>query len=104
MHPTPVPSRDRIVFLDWLRGLAAVIMLQGHTFHAFLRPQEREGPAFYLSILLGGQAAAIFLFLTGITYGLGMNRRESLSATARIWAALKRARYLSAAQMRAVAE
>jgi uncharacterized membrane protein len=90
----PAPSRDRIIFLDWLRGLAAVIMLQGHTFHAFLRPEEREGSAYYLAILLGGQAAAIFLFLTGITYGLGMNRRQSLTAVERVWAALKRARYL----------
>ena len=69
-------------------------MLQGHTFHAFLRPAEREGPAFYLSILLGGQAAAIFLFLTGITYGLGMNRREHLAPWQRVLSALKRARYL----------
>lgn len=69
-------------------------MLQGHTFHAFLRPQERESSAYYLSILLGGQAAAIFLFLTGITYGLGMNRREHLPAWPRVLAALKRARYL----------
>jgi uncharacterized membrane protein len=87
-------AQDRIVFLDWLRGLAALIMLQGHTFHSFLRPEEREGPAFYLSILLGGQAAAIFLFLTGITYGLGMNRREHLSPGRRVLSALERARYL----------
>jgi len=90
----PAPTRNRIVFLDWLRGLAAVIMLQGHTFHAFLRPEDRESSAYYLAILLGGQAAAIFLFLTGITYGLGMNRRQNLSASERVWAALKRARYL----------
>jgi uncharacterized membrane protein len=94
MHPSPIAASNRIVFLDWLRGLAALIMLQGHTFHAFLRPEEREGPAFYLSILLGGQAAAIFLFLTGITYGLGMNRREHLPPAQRVLAALKRARYL----------
>ena len=95
MHQSPIAAgRNRIVFIDWLRGLAALIMLQGHTFHAFLRPEEREGPAFYLSILLGGQAAAIFLFLTGITYGMGMNRREHLGPWQRMVAALKRARYL----------
>ncbi len=94
MPDSKAPQRARIVFLDWLRGLAAVIMLQGHTFHAFLRPEERESSAYYLAILLGGQAAAIFLFLTGITYGLGMNRRQTLPAAQRVWAALKRARYL----------
>ncbi len=94
MHQSPIAAPNRIVFLDWLRGLAALIMLQGHTFHSFLKPEQREGPAFYLSILLGGQAAAIFLFLTGITYGLGMNRREHLPPGQRVLSALKRARYL----------
>src|SRR5205085_12159883 len=37
---------------------------------------------------------AIFLFLTGITFGLGMNRRDGLSRWRRITGALRRARYL----------
>ena len=57
-------SRSRIEFLDLLRGLAAVIMLQGHTFHALLRPEERGNPPFIFSQFFGGQAAAIFLFLS----------------------------------------
>ena len=91
MHPASV---KRIVFLDWLRGLAAVIMLQGHAFDAFLRPESRTGAAFIFSQFFGGQAAAIFLFLTGVTYGLGMNRREHFPAPQRVLAALRRARYL----------
>jgi len=91
MHPS---STKRITFLDWLRGLAAVIMLQGHTFDAFASPEARQGPAFIFSQFFGGEAAAIFLLLTGVTYGLGMNRREHLPAWGRVTAALKRARYL----------
>jgi uncharacterized membrane protein len=91
----PAPdSPSRIKFLDWLRGLAAVIMLQGHTFHSFLRPEDREGATFIFSQFFGGQAAAIFLFLTGVTYGMGMNRRERLAPWERVVSALKRARYL----------
>ena len=89
-----VPVRGRIIFLDWLRGLAAIVMLQGHTFHSLLRPELREHPAFIFSQFFGGQAAAIFLFLTGITFGLGMNKREDLPAWRRITGALRRARYL----------
>src|SRR5262245_40672954 len=85
---------SRIVFLDWLRGLAAIIMLQGHVFHAFVQPSERNNPPYIFSQFFGGQAAAIFLFLTGVTYGLGMNRREYMSPGRRVLAALKRARYL----------
>jgi uncharacterized membrane protein len=89
-----VPVRSRIVFLDWLRGLAAIVMIQGHAFHSLLRPELREQPAFIFSQFFGGQAAAIFLFLTGITFGLGMNRRDELPAWQRIGGALRRARYL----------
>ncbi len=88
------PVSKRIVFLDWMRGLAAIVMLQGHTFDSFLRPELREHPAFIFSQFFGGEAAAIFLFLTGITFGLGMNKREDLPAWKRITGALRRARYL----------
>ncbi len=89
-----MPVRSRIVFLDWLRGLAAIVMLQGHTFDSLLKPELREQPAFIFSQFFGGQAAAIFLFLTGITFGLGMNRRDDLPAWRRVTGALRRARYL----------
>jgi uncharacterized membrane protein len=89
-----VPVHGRIVFLDWLRGLAAIVMLQGHTFDSLLKPELREQPAFIFSQFFGGQAAAIFLFLTGITFGLGMNRRDELPAWRRVTGALRRARYL----------
>jgi uncharacterized membrane protein len=89
-----VRSSGRIVFLDWLRGVAAIIMLQGHVFHSFTRLDQR-GHGFYIySQFMGGQAAAMFLFLTGITFGLGIERRDTLSPWRRVGSALKRARYL----------
>jgi hypothetical protein len=69
-------------------------MLQGHTFDSFLRPESRESAAFVFSQFFGGQAPAVFLFLTGITYAMGMNRLEYLPPWRRVTAALKRARYL----------
>ena len=89
----PLP-RHRIVFLDWLRGLAAIVMLQGHTFNSFMAPERRDHAVYLLSQFFGGQAAAIFLFLTGITYGLGMNKRDDLPAWPRLAGSLRRARYL----------
>ena len=87
-------SSQRVVFLDWMRGVAAIIMLQGHTFDAFASPEARQGAAYIFSQFFGGEAAAIFLLLTGVTYGLGMNRRQHLPPLQRVLAALKRARYL----------
>ncbi len=87
-------TSNRIPFLDWLRGLAAFTMLQGHTFDSFLRPEARKGAVFIFSQFFGGQAPAVFLFLTGITFALGMNRREQLPPWQRVIGAHKRARYL----------
>jgi uncharacterized membrane protein len=89
-------SVGRLAFIDWTRGLAALIMLQGHTFNSFTRTNLRGGGPYMLSQFAGGLPPAIFLLLTGITFAFLMDSkgREALSAKERIWAALKRSRYL----------
>ena len=69
-------------------------MLQGHIFHSFIRPEDRGDGFFIYSQFIGGQAAAVFIFLTGLTYGLGMHKRQDLPAGRRVLAALRRAGYL----------
>jgi uncharacterized membrane protein len=89
-------TEGRLSFLDWTRGLAVVIMLQGHVFHSFNRTDLRGGGPFTLSQLLGGIGPAIFLVLTGITLAFLMDGRErqGLGALDRWKAALRRAGYL----------
>lgn len=89
-------SVGRLAFIDWTRGLAAVIMLQGHTFNSFTRTDLRGGGPYMLSQFAGGLPPAIFLLLTGITFAFLMDSkgREGGPAKTRIWAALKRSRYL----------
>ena len=89
-------SAERLLYLDWLRGLGAVIMLQGHVFHSFLKPELRGGGPFMMSQFVGGMPPAIFLFLTGITLAFLMDstERKGLRVEARYWAALRRAGYL----------
>lgn len=86
----------RLTFLDWSRGLAVVIMLQGHVFHSFNRTDLRTDGPFMLSQFLGGLGPAVFLVLTGITLAFLMDRRESqgFDALARWKFALRRAGYL----------
>jgi hypothetical protein len=74
--------------------VAAIIMIQGHAFDAFTRLDARNSGFFIYSQFVGGEAAAIFLLLTGVTYALGMNRRQELPPWKRVTAALHRARYL----------
>src|SRR6266542_2450378 len=90
------PEHRRLLYLDFVRGSAALIMLQGHVFHSFLKNDLRQGGTYVLSQFLGGMPPAIFLFLTGVTLAFLMDGRErqGLPASARLWAATRRAGYL----------
>src|SRR5213595_3898071 len=85
-------------YLDWVRGLGALIMLQGHVFDSFLKNDLRGGAPYMLSQFAGGIPPAIFLFLTGVTLAFLMDssERKGLAPAARVWASLRRAGYLFA--------
>jgi uncharacterized membrane protein len=89
-------SPYRLQYLDWLRGIAAVIMLQGHVFDSFTRNELRSGGAFTLSQFVGGMPPAIFLFLTGVTLAFLMDstQRKGLSPLERVATAFRRSGYL----------
>jgi uncharacterized membrane protein len=89
-------SSGRLAFIDWTRGLAALVMLQGHTFHSFTRNDLRTHQPYLWSQFLGGMPPAVFLFLTGITFAFLMHSqcRQGVTIWKRIVAALKRSRYL----------
>ncbi len=89
-------SSGRLAFIDWTRGFAALVMLQGHTFDSFTRTDLRAKGPFIFSQFLGGLPPAVFLFLTGITFAFLMDSQERSepSAWKRVVAALKRSRYL----------
>jgi len=83
---------QRLAYLDWMRGLAAITMLQGHVFHSFLRDDLRGGGPYMASQFVGGMPPAIFLFLLGVTYSFGMDsqQRKGADAWGRIRGALRR--------------
>ncbi len=82
--------------MDWLRGVGGIIMLQGHAFHSFLKPDLRGGAAYMLSQFFGGMPPAIFLFLTGVTLAFLMYsfERKGVSQRDRVTGTLRRAGYL----------
>lgn len=91
-------SGQRLAFLDWTRGFAAMIMLQGHVFHSFTNKDLRSEGPYTLSQFCGGLTPAVFLFLTGVTLGFLMDSscRKGLTAWQRTVAAGRRAGYLLA--------
>ncbi|MGA3077670.1 MAG: hypothetical protein ABSG56_28810 [Bryobacteraceae bacterium] len=91
-----IGTRNRLTYLDWLRGVGGIIMLQGHAFHSFLKPDLRGGAAYMLSQFFGGMPPAIFLFLTGVTLAFLMYsfERKGVAGRRRITGTLRRAGYL----------
>ena len=92
----PKTSAYRLEYLDWVRGLGALIMLQGHVFHSFLRPELKTTGAYMLSQFVGGMPPALFLFLTGVTLAFLMDsiERKGMAPRQRVFQSLLRARYL----------
>lgn len=92
----PRSSRRRLAFLDWTRGFAACIMLQGHVSSSFTHKDLRNDSFYILSQFFGGMTPAIFLFLTGVTLGFLMDSqsKKEPSGARRMVSTLLRARYL----------
>ena len=70
-----IPTGDRrLLYVDWLRGLAVVIMILWHSMDAWTAPWARSGSVFAVVIVLGGWAAPLFLFLAGCVDSAGRKR------------------------------
>jgi uncharacterized membrane protein len=86
----------RFPFLDWMRGLAVLIMIQCHVFNSFTRLDQRHASFYVLSQFVGGMAAPLFLFMAGMTSGFQMEslERREPNAIRRWMRALRRAAYI----------
>jgi uncharacterized membrane protein len=66
----PAARSPRLLYIDWLRGLAVLIMIFWHAMDAWTAPWARGGTSFAIVIVLGGWAAPLFLFLAGVSVPL----------------------------------
>jgi uncharacterized membrane protein len=60
----------RLSYIDWMRGLACVLMFQTHCYDSWLSPEARNTKFFRWSQLVGTLPAPLFLFLAGISFAL----------------------------------
>src|SRR5882757_10931140 len=60
----------RLAYIDWMRGLACVLMFQTHCYDSWLNPASRNTMFFMWSQLGGTLPAPLFLFLGGISFAL----------------------------------
>src|SRR5258708_28111306 len=61
---------SRLAYIDWLRGLACLLMFQTHCYDAWLGGTARQSTFFMWSQLGGTFPAPLFLFLAGISFAL----------------------------------
>jgi uncharacterized membrane protein len=61
---------SRLAYIDWMRGLACVLMFQTHCYDSWLNPSARQSKFFMYSQLGGTFPAPLFLFLAGISFAL----------------------------------
>jgi uncharacterized membrane protein len=75
------PASSRLAWIDWMRGLACVLMFQTHCYDAWLGGDARNTSFLKGSQLLGTLPAPLFLFLAGISFALVTDRliRKNLS-------------------------
>jgi uncharacterized membrane protein len=65
----------RLPFIDWLRGMGVLIMIEAHVFDAWMRLPDRALIEFKYARMLAGWAAPTFLFLAGLSLTMVMNRQ-----------------------------
>ena len=70
----PPSGSSRLAYIDWLRGLACVVMFQTHCYDAWLGGNARKGSFFMWSQVGGTLPAPLFLFLAGISLALVTNK------------------------------
>lgn len=78
----PTAPQSRLAYIDWMRGLACVLMFQTHCYDSWLNSSVRNSKFFVWSQLLGSLPAPLFLFLSGISVTLVVSKllKKSLPA------------------------
>ena len=68
--PAPEPGSSRLAYIDWMRGLACLLMFQTHCYDSWLSAGARQSRFFMYSQLGGTFPAPLFLFLAGVSFAL----------------------------------
>ena len=75
-------KQQRLAYIDWMRGLACLLMFQTHCYDSWLGGTAREGSFIKWSQLGGTLPAPLFLFLAGVSFALVTDRMRSKGISA----------------------
>jgi uncharacterized membrane protein len=72
---------SRLAYIDWMRGLACVLMFQTHCYDSWLSPAARKSSSLITWSQLGGTLPApLFIFLAGVSFALVTERLREKGA------------------------
>jgi uncharacterized membrane protein len=77
----PPPASKRLAYIDWMRGLACVLMFQTHCYNSWLSPEARKSALYSWSQLGGTLPAPLFIFLSGVSFTLVTERLREKGAS-----------------------
>ena len=83
---------NRRAYIDWMRGLSVLFMIEAHTFDAWTVLADRGTPLYKAANFIGGLAAPIFLFLAGVSVAMAASSRTRRTGdrAAAAWSVQKR--------------
>ena len=67
--------KNRLVFVDFLRGWATIVMVEVHVFNAFLLPDIKNAAWFGWVNFVNGLVAPSFLFVAGFVFVVASDRK-----------------------------
>src|SRR5580700_9009136 len=75
-------GQQRLGYIDWLRGLACLVMFEVHCYDSWLSPAARNTPFYGWSRFSGILPGPLFLFLAGVSVALVTDkmRRKGMPA------------------------
>ena len=93
MTAQPAAVTSRKAYLDWLRGVGVIVMIQGHVIDGWTAPADKSLDAYRWITFVGGVGGApLFLFLAGAALALAAGSRLEKGRTFADVAALARRR------------
>lgn len=75
MSAPPAGSRGRRVYLDWLRGIAVLLMIEAHLLDSWTGEPDRSSVPFQKAMMVGGMGTVLFLLLAGVAVALSAGSR-----------------------------
>lgn len=77
----PAGASRRAGYIDWMRGLAVIVMVFAHTVDSWTRLDQRKTQAYFWFLVIAGMGAPMFLWLAGLSVPLAAHARMRRGAS-----------------------